>query len=245
MTADQPPYVPRQYSFTESMKPVYVSDSAAVLPQDLEYTLATQLTATQPAPQLVEYRVDPSCNLHVFRPAACARNKLAPAVLHFHGGGWSGGEPEVFYASCRYFAGRGAVAISVQYRKYEPEGTLTPQDCTADCRAAMAYVRSHATQLGVDASHIAVLGDSAGGHLALMMSFTPKSCSEAGLSDQLAGLVVSYNPVADLETDPHGWNNVHGQDRLTISPLHRLAELAQSATSLPPTLLVSTHPHDY
>ena len=276
MVAVEGPYVPRQYQFKPEMEPVYASDSAdpaLVLPRMQPYTLGQALMGPE-EPELIPYMVTPrgaQLHLHVFRPAASSPCKEAAVVLHFHGGGWSGGEPQVFYPSCRFFAERGAVAISVQYRLYEPEegtarygaatvtGTdqqseasapsatgltlVTPQDCVADCRAAMQYVRTHASELGIDPARICALGDSAGGHLSLMLGFPPSAIPQPGDDDRaVANLVVSYNPVADLETDNHGWTHVHGADRLDISPVHRFAALSSApgsaAASPPPTLLI-------
>ena len=110
---------------------------------------------------------------------------------------------------------------------------VTVFDCVRDCRDAMAYVRAHAAELGVDPDRVSAHGDSAGGHLSLMLGY-PEPGAEGDASRRPADAVVSYNPVADLETDNHGVRNVHGPDRLTISPAH----LVQSSAELPPPTLL-------
>ena len=153
------------------------------------------------------------------------------------------------------------VAISVGYRHYQQgvEGGLTPFDCVADCRAALRHIRKHSEALGVDPARVLAIGDSAGGHLSLMMGFPPAGDSwatarVADLADPsdedaagVADAVVSYNPVADFETCAHAVTHVRGVERLSISPVHRLRAQAATytgATGLaprveyPPTLLI-------
>lgn len=167
--------------------------------------------------------------LHVFEGPVDPKPELRACALLFHGGGWSGGDPSLFHPAARYLAQRGLIAVAVQYRLYQPEGEATVYDCVADCRAALAYVRDHAAELGVDPHRVSAMGDSAGGHLALMLGFA----SSAGSTP--ADAVISYNPVADLETCQHGIDHVHGPDRLTISPCH----VVRNTRSAPaPTLLV-------
>ncbi|MDD7984687.1 alpha/beta hydrolase [Lentisphaera marina] len=44
-----------------------------------------------------------------------------PAFVFIHGGGWVAGEPENFIPQMRYFASRGAVCFSVNYRLLKPK----------------------------------------------------------------------------------------------------------------------------
>ena len=95
-----------------------------------------------------------------------------PAVAMFHGGGWRGGNPTHWFPQAAYFASRGAIAISFQYRIEEvhgPSPNIAARAAT-DARSAMKWLSANADQLGIDAKRVAVTGDSAGGHLALMIA---------------------------------------------------------------------------
>jgi acetyl esterase/lipase len=164
-----------------------------------EYAMAAQLVADgKPDYRVLDVDAALGVRLHVFDqqqqqqqgPAVAAERACA---LLFHGGGWSGGDPSLFHPAARYLAGRGLVAICVQYRLMA--GEVTAFDCVADCRAALAFVRANAAQLGVDPHRISAMGDSAGGHLALMLGYPAPTGGGTP-----ADAIISYNPVADLET---------------------------------------------
>jgi acetyl esterase/lipase len=146
------------------------------------------LAAVEPAK--IPYAEGPSDArwLDVFSPDA-DRTKLRPAILLIHGGAWVGGDPTVFHPHAAYFAQRGLVAISVGYRLATPQGGSLAT-CVEDVRAALAYVRANAKTLGVDPTRIAVLGDSAGGHLAGVLATDP---------DPGVAAAILANPIVDLQ----------------------------------------------
>ena len=148
----------------------------------------------QPAPsESIAYAAGPEQSLWRFAPADLKPGEARPAIILIHGGAWVGGGADVFFPHVRYFASRGMVAFSINYRLIKP-GEAGMQECADDCRAALAYIRAHAAELGVDPAKIAVMGDSAGGHLAAVLGTIPGG-------GQLPTAMILCNPIVDL-TDP-------------------------------------------
>jgi len=99
----------------------------------------------------------------------------APAVLLFHGGGWSGGTPVAFRYACDYFAKRGLVAATATYymhseseQKELGKGGKRKRVCVTDAVSAIRWFKQNALELGVDPKRIVVGGASAGGHIAML-----------------------------------------------------------------------------
>ena len=122
--------------------------------------------------------------IEVFSPANHdPAAKKAPGIILFHGGNWTDGTPAEFHDACRYFASRGLVAATVDYRMllpYGPEkdkdpksGMTRKQVCVCDAKSAIRWFKEYAEALGVDPAQIVVGGGSAGGHIAVLASTTP------------------------------------------------------------------------
>jgi len=62
-------------------------------------------------------------NLFVYKPLEFDIKKRYSCIVFFHGGGWNNGTPEQFQRQSRYFASRGMVAVSVEYRIRNVHGT--------------------------------------------------------------------------------------------------------------------------
>ena len=102
--------------------------------------------------------------IHIFYPDDHEANSQHPALLFFHGGGFRRGSPIQGYEMSEIFNPQGVAVISVQYRLAEQAGTL--DHIIADAKSSVRFVRSHATELGIDPERIAASGHSAGGYLA-------------------------------------------------------------------------------
>jgi acetyl esterase len=106
--------------------------------------------------------------LRLYRPAGTAAVERLPALVYYHGGGWLLGDLDSHDGVCRRFANAARCrVISVDYRM-APEHRFPA--AVDDCAAATRWVVAQADTLGVDATKIAVGGDSAGGNLAAVMA---------------------------------------------------------------------------
>ena len=111
--------------------------------------------------------------------------KPRPAIIVLHGGGWIEGDKSSFVSLEHWapgniidYAKRGYVAAAVNYRL---SGEKVFPAAVEDCKCAVRWLRAHARQYNIDKAHIGAWGNSAGGHLALMLGMVPK---EAGLEGE-------------------------------------------------------------
>jgi acetyl esterase len=124
---------------------------------------------------------------------AGGRDGIRPALIYFHGGGFVFGNLDTHDAVCRALATQsGAVVISVDYR-LAPEHKFPA--AVDDSHAATLWVAANAERLGIDATRIAVGGDSAGGNLATIVAMR---CHQAG-GPALSSQLLLY-PVTDLSS---------------------------------------------
>jgi acetyl esterase len=134
-------------------------------------------------PELADVRLlvlDNRIAVRAYRPV---RDEVLPALVFFHGGGWTIGDLDTHDVLCRQLAAGARCAVfSVDYR-LAPEHPFPA--AVEDCYAATRYVHSHAGQLGVDSGRIAVGGDSAGGNLAAVVALMARDGGAPRLACQL------------------------------------------------------------
>ena len=102
-----------------------------------------------------------------------------PIIVCIHGGGWQAGSRADFRALILGLAQQGYAAASVQYR-LAPQHRFPAQ--YDDVKAAVAALRTRAGEWKLDPDRVAVLGGSAGGHLALMLATDPSLKIKAAVS---------------------------------------------------------------
>jgi acetyl esterase len=124
--------------------------------------------------------------LRLYRPS---EDPHLPLVLFIHGGGFILGDLESHDAMARTIANEaGAVVAAVEYR-LAPENPFPA--AIEDCSAALLWLVQAADEFGIDPGRIALVGDSAGGQLAIAIALL---CHGDGL--QLSHLGLLY-PLLD------------------------------------------------
>ena len=107
--------------------------------------------------------------LDVYQPAG---ENAHPTLIYIHGGGWVAGTKESGILETVPFLEKGWAVVNVEYRLART--SLAPA-AVEDCRCALHWVYDHATDYKFDTGRIVVMGNSAGGHLALTTGMLPVS----------------------------------------------------------------------
>ncbi len=108
-----------------------------------------------------------------------------PTLIYIHGGGWASGHKEDGMMYTLPWLEMGWNVVNVEYRL---GGVAAAPGAVEDCLCALRWVVNHAAEYSIDASRLVVMGDSSGGHLALM----------TGMATAAAGLDRPCNPSGDL-----------------------------------------------
>ena len=122
---------------------------------------------------------------------------MLPAMLYLHGGGFTIGSLETHDSLCRQIARRsGAAVLALDYRLAPEHRFPTAVD---DAWAALRWLHDNAAALGLDASRLAVGGDSAGGTLAAVCAILAR---DAGLPLRHQ-LLITPGTTAHADTPSH------------------------------------------
>ena len=113
-----------------------------------------------------------------------------PGLVFIHGGGWVlGDKREQGLPLCNHLASLGWVCANANYR-LSPAATYP--DHVTDAKSAVAWLREHADEYGVDPEFIAIAGNSAGAHIAAMTALTKDP------GDAAVQAIITYYGVYDL-----------------------------------------------
>ena len=140
-----------------------------------------------------------------------------PAVLYFPGGGFTSADHEKFL-EMRYALARAGYVVAVcEYRAVPNKFPALLEDA----KAAVRWMRAHASEFGVDADRIGLLGDSAGGYVVQMAGVTngEKNWDVGDFKEVSSDVqaVVSIYGISDLTTIGEGIGNekVHASAAVT------------------------------
>lgn len=189
-------------------------------------TFASQ-AITDPVTQFYAKRSGVSLRAVVYRPEGWKPREQRPAVVIFHGLGWTKGQPEWGETYAKHYASKGLVSICAQYRV--AEGTITPMHSIDDARDAIRWVRANAAALGIDPQRIAAHGLSTGGHLALAAAMFQGNSSVSPIPNAL----ILYSPAVDIGTNPT-FQKLLGDK----TPAATVSPMASVRNGLPPTIIL-------
>ena len=150
----------------------------------------------------IEYGTGGDRNLHLDLYLPRGRTKPTPAILFIHGGAWKGGQRSDMKFYCVKFAEKGYVTATVTYRL---TGEAPFPAAVQDVKCAVRWLRANADKYKVDPKRIAVSGNSAGGHLSMMIGYSDDPSLEGrgghpGVSSRVCAVVNFYGPT-DLTTE--------------------------------------------
>ena len=121
------------------------------------------------------------------------------ALVFLHGGLWQALDKDFLTQPLfRRLAGQGHVVLDVAH-SLAPAADMS--HILADVKQAIAWMKTHAAEYGVDPGRIVLLGASGGGHLALLAAYTPNDPAfqpDDVLADTSVRAVVSIFGVTDL-----------------------------------------------
>ncbi len=171
---------------------------------------------------------------------AASDNPARPGVIVIHGGGWRSGDSKELPALNSYLASRGYLVAAVNYR-------LAPEFCypaaVSDIQSAIAYLRDHAVEFGLDPNRLILLGRSAGAHLALQTTYTSAEPAIQGVVSLYGTADLYYGYTHPAKPLVYDTNSVL-EEFLGANPTER-PELYRAASPIhfvaantPPTLLV-------
>ncbi len=193
---DEPPEMPDGYSSMTMMKIAYFFGTLDLLEKDF------------PVPDDVKeykdivYKTIDSTKLKLDIYHSKNISKSAPLLVFIHGGAWEKGDKHDYLLYLVDYARKGYVTATIQYRFTDkvkfPEQLL-------DVNAAIIWLKKHADEYHIDKKNVAVIGGSAGGHLALMVGYSSdipefKVTNDSLFSTRVQAIVDLYGP-ADLTTE--------------------------------------------
>lgn len=138
-------------------------------------------------------------------------------MLYFPGGGFTSADHEKFLEMRYALARAGYVVAACEYRAVPNKFPALLEDA----KAAVRWVRAHASEFGVDADRIGLLGDSAGGYVVQMAGATngEKNWDVGDFKEVSSDVqaVVSIYGISDLTTigEGIGNENVHASAAVT------------------------------
>lgn len=181
--------------------------------------------------------------ISLYEPLEYDPGQKYPLLVFLHGGGWhsrkifhdqSGWAGDYLGFLARHFANQGCLCASIDYRLLRKNGQETGYeliDLYEDCVDAVSYLKTHASEIGIDEKRTAVLGESAGGHLAAALVTLPMG------NPSFFHTAILVNAITDL-SDPR-WSRFIAEN--SSHPLLKGKSMPEKIQLLSPAMQIGAH----
>jgi acetyl esterase len=198
----------------------YLKPAAYSILKTINHIMEDSSKVKEPAPWLVNIITPPQKKLidsllifnqqevpvRIYFPTKESLIGKQPITLFFHGGGFVLGSVEQYHLMVSKLARvTGQIFVSVDYR-LAPEHPFPA--AINDCYAVLQWMRQNGSGLGADTSRISVMGDSAGGNLATVVTLmcrdrhTPQPCCQILLYPGVTFLETEYPSITYFLKNP-------------------------------------------
>ncbi len=124
--------------------------------------------------------------LDIYFPAVKGEPK--DVLIFIHGGSWRSGDKHDYWWMGRNFARKDIVTVMINY-------PLSPKsqydEMAQDCAKAVKWVTENITKYGGNNKRIFLLGHSAGGHLAALITQNPSYFNQCNIQNPVKGVILN------------------------------------------------------
>lgn len=178
---------PKGYSNNTTLKIAYVTGTLKLVETDY------------PIPETIKeykeviYKTIDSTSLKLDIYHSKNLNHSAPLIIFIHGGAWKKGDKHDYLVYLTSYAEKGYVTATIQYRF---AGVAKYPAQLLDVQSAVIWLKQHADEYHIDPNKVALVGGSAGGHLAMMNAYSNSNpiTEENEFSSKVQALVNFYGP---------------------------------------------------
>lgn len=178
---------PKGYSNNTTLKLAYVTGTLKIIETDYP------IPETIKEYKNITYKTIDTTNLKLDIYHAKSIIKNAPLLIFIHGGAWKKGDKHDYLPYLTSYAEKGYITATIQYRF---AGVAKYPAQLLDVQSAVIWLKQNAEKYHINPKKVALIGGSAGGHLAMMNAYTASnSISEKNkFSPKVQALVNFYGP---------------------------------------------------
>ena len=176
--------------------------------------------------------------LNSYRPLEAGKY---PTLIIIYGGAWRSGSPSQYEQFSRYMAHQGYSVIVIDYR-HAPQHHFPTQ--LEDVTTALQYIYNHAEDLESDVNKIALLGRSAGGHLASLAAYGQPTIPIKAVVGYYSPINLTQAYYDPPKPDPIGTRKIlldfiGGEPEEFLDLYQQASPINYVKNNLPPTLLIN------